>query len=141
MNVTRFMEAYHHSQDHTHSAFIQFKQAFEYYASTMEDITEANLSPWLDRSIAILVQSTGIHISHPVWLFHTPPEIIRKENIEEATQRKKRELELEYGLKIHEERLKGDFEKVQKDLRRDEKARQNEFARSERKKGRLLGKE
>jgi hypothetical protein len=138
VHATRFMEAYHHSQDPACSVFIQFKQAFEYYASKMEDMTEATLAPWLDRQVAMFSQRYGIQVIHPAWFFHASHEIIRKEDIVQAAQRKKRELDIEYELKIHEELHKGDLERVQKDVRRDEKARQNEFARSEKKKGHVI---
>jgi hypothetical protein len=138
VHATRFMEAYHHSQDPAHSVFTRIKQTFEYYASKMEEVTEAAISPWLDRNVAMCTQQYGIQVIHPVWFFHASNEILRKEDPELAAQRKKRELKREYEIKIYEEQLKGDLEQVQKDLRRHEKARQNEFARSERKKGEVI---
>ncbi len=141
-NSTRFMEMYHTRQDPARWAFMQFKQAFEYYASRMGEVTEAKLGPWLERQVATFSQACGIQVTHPVWFLHAfnqdQKDATKKEDIEQTARRRKWEIEIEYDLKMHEERLKRDLEREQKEFSRAERAKQNDFARSEQKRKKVL---
>ncbi len=141
-NATRFMEMYHNSQDPANWVSTQFEQVFEYFASRMGDVTEEKIGPWLEKQIAMFSQQCGIQITRPTWFLHATNtgqrEATKNEDAEQAARRRKREMEIEYDLKMHEERLKRDLEREQKEFNRQEKARQNDFARSEQKKKQIL---
>ena len=130
VNASRFMDAYDHGQDPAFTTFTYFKRAFEYYASRMEEITEANLNPWLNRQATTFTQDYGVQVMRPVWFLHPSQEIIKPEDANQVLLRRKREIDLDYDIKIHEERRKGDLERARNDI----KEWKNEFARSEQKK-------
>ena len=142
VNPTRFMEKYDNKQDLAWGVFTQFKQVFEYYASKLEDTTGAKIGPWLEKQIVMLSQTWGIQVMHPTWFLHVSygnrKDVTKEDDKKHVAQRRMQELDIEYDLKIHEERLKRRFESVHESLLREEKARKNNFARSEQKKGQVV---
>ncbi|MBO0792462.1 MAG: hypothetical protein J2P36_16155, partial [Ktedonobacteraceae bacterium] len=122
VSSTRFIEMYDNKQDPARQIFMQFKQTFEYYVSKMGDAAKGTIDPWLDRQVAMLSQEYGIQVIHPTWFFHTddnksnPTE---QEDIEQAAQQRKREIEMEYDLKAYEEHIKLDMEEGLERRKRD----------------------